>query len=108
MFIPIVFAVISSFVAVESNDSIKTYRVNVKVPGGRINEDIIVDSKENTMTVNLGDVSHLNNSFCPSINLHDFEMKKVAIKNIDYGICMIVDTKEYYSDSVEMLNKITM
>lgn len=34
--------------------------------------------------------------------------RKVAIKNIDYGICMIVDTKEYYSDSVEMLNKISM
>ncbi|CAC5413665.1 unnamed protein product [Mytilus coruscus] len=83
-----------------------TYRVDIKIPGGKVNEDIVIDSKNNVMTVNVGDVSHLKGFWCQSINLHDFEKKKVAIKNIDYGYCLILDTNETYKDSVDLLEKI--
>ncbi|XP_052089116.1 uncharacterized protein LOC127725836 [Mytilus californianus] len=106
MFLPLLFAVVLPLIAVQSNDNVQTYRINIKVPGGRVNEDVVVDSKANLMTVNVGDVSQLNNSYCPSINLHDFEKQKVAIKNIDHGLCLVIDTKESKIDSVGLFNKI--
>ncbi|CAC5378216.1 unnamed protein product [Mytilus coruscus] len=106
MFLAVLLPVILSCNLVRSNDHIQTFRVNVKVPGGRINEDIAVDPKKNAMTVNVGDVSHLNSSWCQTINLHDFEQNKVAIKNIDEGKCLIIDAKETYLDSVNLLYKI--
>ncbi|CAC5421192.1 unnamed protein product [Mytilus coruscus] len=84
-----------------------TYRINAKVPGGSINEDIVVDSVKHLMTVNVGNVHHLQ-SDCPStINLHDFEKGKVAMKNIDTGECLVMDTKENLNATIELLDKIT-
>ncbi|XP_052089115.1 uncharacterized protein LOC127725835 [Mytilus californianus] len=106
MFLAVIFPVTLSIISVMSYDDIQTYRINIKVPGGKVNEDVVVDKERNVMTVNVGDVSQLKGFWCQSINLHDFEKKKVAIKNIDYGICLILDTKETYSGSVDLLDKI--
>ncbi|CAC5396875.1 PDE1 [Mytilus coruscus] len=103
-----VFTIVSAIVvAVQSSSNIQTYRINAKVPGGSINEDIVVDSVNHLMTVNVGNVHHLQ-SDCPStINLHDFEKGKVAMKNIDTGECLVMDTKENLKATIELLDKIT-
>ncbi|XP_071133873.1 uncharacterized protein [Mytilus edulis] len=106
MFLSVIFPVTLSIISVMSNDDIQTYRINIKTPGGRVNEDVVVDTNRNVMTVNVGDMSNLKGFWCQSINLHDFKTKKVAIKNIDYGICLILDTTETYTDSVDLLEKI--
>ncbi|CAC5368207.1 PDE1 [Mytilus coruscus] len=103
-----VFIIVSAIVvAVQSSSDIKTYRINAKVPGGSINEDIVVDSDKHLMTVNVGNVYHLQ-SDCPStINLHDFEKGKLAMKNIDTGKCLVMDTKENLNATIDLLEKIT-
>ncbi|VDI16858.1 Hypothetical predicted protein [Mytilus galloprovincialis] len=107
MFLAVLLPVILSCNLVRSNDNIQTFRVNVKVPGGRINEDIAVDPSKNSMTVNVGDVSHLNSTWCQTVNLHDFEQNKVAIKNIDEGSCLVIDGKETNLGSVNLLYRIS-
>ncbi|XP_076079150.1 uncharacterized protein LOC143049376 [Mytilus galloprovincialis] len=103
----VLITVLAVVATVQSSGNIQTYRINANVQGGSINEDIVVDSVKHLMTVNVGDVQHLQ-SDCPStINLHDFEKGKVAMKNIDTGECLVMDTKENLNATIDLLEKLT-
>lgn len=81
----------------------ENFRVIVKIDEKPVNEDIVLDLEKNTLLVNVGEVSHLGPKWASSINLHDFNMQKLAFKYVDAGICYVTIMTE---DLVELSTRL--
>ncbi|XP_071143656.1 uncharacterized protein [Mytilus edulis] len=67
----------------------ENFRVIIKVDGKPVNEDLVLDIERKTFLVNIGEVNHLGPNWSRTINLHDFNMNRLALKKVDEGICYV-------------------
>ncbi|XP_045201154.2 uncharacterized protein LOC123554854 isoform X2 [Mercenaria mercenaria] len=87
LFCSIVLTILASGLA-----SQETHRfIHIGQDGKEVSQDIIHDKDENTVMVIIGDVS-MYNGYIPTVNLHDFNTRYVAFKDIRNKICMVSET----------------
>ncbi|XP_076083846.1 uncharacterized protein LOC143054712 isoform X2 [Mytilus galloprovincialis] len=85
----------------------ENFRAIVKVDGKPVNVDFVLDLEKNTFVVTVGGVSHLGPTFSSTVNLHDFNMQKLAFKRIDAGICYVIHMDENLAELSTRLHNMT-
>ncbi|XP_063406241.1 uncharacterized protein LOC134690195 [Mytilus trossulus] len=85
----------------------ENFRVTVKVDGKPVNEDLVLDLEKKTFLVNVGEVNHLGPNWSKTINLHDFNVKRLALKKVDDGICYVTLMTENLTEISARLHNMT-